>query len=56
MIVTTVRGEKFELTKDEELYYKALKRLEKYKDKQGRLILFGASGTLSMAWKEITAG
>jgi hypothetical protein len=48
MIVTTIRGEQFELTKDEELYCKALKRLEKYKNKQGRLMLFGASGTLSI--------
>jgi len=48
MVVKTNRGEEFELTYNEELYYKALKRLEKYADKQGRISLFGASGSLSL--------
>jgi hypothetical protein len=48
MVVITNRGEEIELTHDEELYYKALKRLEKYANKQGRIRLFGASGSFSI--------
>jgi len=43
--ITTDSGEAFELTKDEERFYKAVLRLEKLK--QGRISLFG-SGSLSM--------
>lgn len=34
-------GREFELTHDEELYYRALKRLERYAKRQGRIELFG---------------
>jgi hypothetical protein len=44
MIVTNERGEEFELTKDEEKFYKAVERLNKRKLKQGRLLLFAGSG------------
>ena len=46
MNVTNIIGESFELTKDEDLYFKALKRLEKYAGKQGRLSLFASNGGL----------
>jgi hypothetical protein len=53
MIVINKRGEEFELTSEEEKFYKAVKRLEKHD--QGRLILFG-SGSLSIrinnAWAD----
>ena len=45
MTVTNINHKEFELTKDEEKFLKAIKRLEKMK--QGRLMLFG-SGSLSV--------
>jgi hypothetical protein len=51
-IAYTEGGEEIELTADEYLYYKALKRLEKYRDKQGRLHLFSHSGSLNIELSE----
>jgi hypothetical protein len=55
-IVYTADSREIALTPDEYAYYKAVKRLEKYAKKQGRLMLFGASGILSIrlcpGWKE----
>jgi len=49
MKVTNIRGEEFELTKDEEKFIRALKRLDKLN--QGRIRLF-ANGSISIRMGE----
>jgi len=49
MRVTNIRGEEFELTKDEEKFLRALKRLDKLN--QGRIGLF-ANGSISIRMGE----